>query len=255
MSQFNVAADRLEWSFDGQTLRIEPWGENSLRVRATPSPELSERAWALLPARPTAQVRVSRAGDGARIVNGNITAVVNDRGQVRFYNQHGRLLLEEFWRMRAVAGVPEDPSTRYFSPLSLSGREFRPIPGGKYELRARFEAQPDEKIYGMGQYQQPFLNLKGCTLELAQRNSQASVPFMLSSLGYGLLWNNPAIGEVSFANNQTTWLARVTGEMDYWITAADTPAAICRQYASATGTAPIRKTTTKVSTSRVCMCM
>lgn len=51
----------------------------------------------------------------------------------------------------------------------------------------------------MGQYQQPWLDLKGCTLELAQRNSQASVPFMQSSLGYGLLWNNPAIGEASFA--------------------------------------------------------
>lgn len=90
----------------------------------------------------------------------------------------------------------------------------------------------------MGQYQQPWLDLKGCTLELAQRNSQASVPFMQSSLGYGLLWNNPAIGEASFAKNQTEWRARVTGEMDYWITAADTVADITRQYVKATGTPP-----------------
>lgn len=82
----------------------------------------------------------------------------------------------------------------------------------------------------MGQYQQPWLDLKGCTLELAQRNSRASVPFMQSSLGYGLLWNNPAIGEASFAKNQTEWRARVTGEMDYWITAADTVVDITRQY-------------------------
>jgi len=37
----------------------------------------------------------------------------------------------------------------------------------------------------MGQYQQPFLDLKGTELELAHRNSQASVPFYLSNLGYG----------------------------------------------------------------------
>ena len=239
MSEFIVASDRLEWTFDGHKLMMEPWGANSLRVRATPGPELADQVWALLPADAVPQVQVSRVEGGARIVNGNITAIVNDRGQVSFYNQHGRLLLEEFWRARVAGGMPEDPGTKYFSPLMLPGREFRPISGGKYELRVRFEAQPGEKIYGMGQYQQPFLDLKGCTLELAQRNSQASVPFMVSNRGYGLLWNNPAVGEVTFANNQTTWLARVTGQMDYWITAADTPADIVRQYAAVTGTAPM----------------
>ncbi|WP_341816819.1 TIM-barrel domain-containing protein, partial [Escherichia coli] len=75
-------------------------------------------------------------------------------------------------------------------------------------------------------------------LELAQRNSQASVPFMLSSLGYGLLWNNPAIGEATFAKNGTEWQAKVTEQMDYWITAGETPAEIVRQYGAVTGTAP-----------------
>ena len=48
----------------------------------------------------------------------------------------------------------------------------------------------------MGQYQQHELDLKGCMLELAQRNSQVSVPFYLSSIGYGFLWNNPGVGQV-----------------------------------------------------------
>ena len=56
-------------------------------------------------------------------------------------------------------------------------------------MTARFESRPEEKIFGMGQYQHGFLNQKNCVLELAQRNSQASVPFALSSLGYGFLWN------------------------------------------------------------------
>lgn len=53
------------------------------------------------------------------------------------------------------------------------------------ELTARFEAYDDEKIFGMGQYQHRQLNKKGATLELAHRNSQASVPFFVSSRGYG----------------------------------------------------------------------
>ena len=94
-------------------------------------------------------------------------------------------------------------------------REFKPILGGDYRLTVRFEAgDKNEKIYGMGQYQQELLNLKGADLELAHRNSQASVPFALSSLGYGFLWNNPAVGRCVFGANITSWEAESTKGMD-----------------------------------------
>ena len=91
----------------------------------------------------------------------------------------------------------------------------------------------------MGQYQHPYLDLKGCTLELAQRNSQASVPFLLSNRGYGFLWNNPAVGKVTFGKNVTEWYAGSVQQMDYWITAGDTPAEIEEAYARVTGTVPM----------------
>ena len=116
----------------------------------------------------------------------------------------------------------------------------KPIQGtGDYQLTMRFEANNDEKIFGMGQYQQPFLDMKHCTLELAHRNSQASVPFALSSQGYGFLWNNPAIGRVTFGKNITEWFAKSTKQLDFWITAGDTPAEIEEAYARATGTVPM----------------
>lgn len=86
----------------------------------------------------------------------------------------------------------------------------------------------------MGQYQQETFNLKGAVLELAQRNAQVSVPFYVSSLGYGFLWNNPAIGEVTFGTNKTQWTACSTEQMDYWVTAGDTPEEIMAQYARTT---------------------
>lgn len=49
-----------------------------------------------------------------------------------------------------------------------------------FRLKASFVSNPQEKIYGMGQYQQEIWNLKGCNLELAHRNSQASIPFYVS---------------------------------------------------------------------------
>ncbi|NLA58524.1 MAG: glycoside hydrolase family 31 protein, partial [Firmicutes bacterium] len=126
------------------------------------------------------------------------------------------------------------------SALEIDPRTFEPHRGtDNYQLTVRFEACDDEKIYGMGQYQQPYLNLKGCILELAQRNSQASVPFALSSKGYGMLWNNPAVGKVTFGKNLTEWIAYSTKQMDYWITAGDNPAEIVENYADVTGKVPM----------------
>ena len=125
------------------------------------------------------------------------------------------------------------------SSLEVEAREFKPIIGGDYRLTVRFVSGQKEKIYGMGQYQQPYLDLKGADLELAHRNSQASVPFMISSLGYGFLWNNPAVGRVNFGKNITTWEAYSTKKLDYWITAGDTPAEIEESYANAAGKVPM----------------
>jgi alpha-D-xyloside xylohydrolase len=179
--------------------------------------------------------RISHANKGteATITNGQITAKINAEGWLSFYNHKGDLLLEEYWRNR-------DRIDRYCVPLRVDARELHPISGtSDYRLVMRFEAYDNEKIFGLGQYQEANLDKKGSILELAHRNSQASVPFMLSNRGYGLLWNNPAIGTVVFGNNKTEWTALNTKKLDYFITAGDTPAQIEEQYAQATGTTPM----------------
>ncbi|HDT6546046.1 TPA: glycoside hydrolase family 31 protein [Kluyvera ascorbata] len=239
MSELIQHANAIEWRFERQILRIEPWGENSLRVRATCAPAFNDELHALLP-QASGQAVIAQDAETLTLTHGNIRAVLNLKGQLAFYNQRGELLLEEMWRQRSTVGIgaSEKSQDKYVSALKLDGREFKPLPGGKYQLTVRFESRDGERLYGMGQYQQPWLDLKGCSLELAQRNSQASVPFLQSSFGYGLLWNNPAIGEARLAKNHTEWTARVTEEMDYWITAGDSVAQVTRQYARATGTPP-----------------
>ena len=224
----------LLYRYDAERLWITPWGENALRVRASKSAALDPEDWALTvkPAYPR-DVQIDISEYEARIRNGKLTAVINNIGKISFYNQDGKLLLEEFLRNR------EDMFASTTSSLLIEARQFKPLIGGQYHLTMRFESDPSEKIFGMGQYQQNFLNLKGADLELAHRNSQASVPFMISSLGYGFLWNNPAIGRVNFAKNLTTWEAYSTKKLDYWICAGDTPAMIEEAYAGVTGTVPM----------------
>lgn len=231
---------------------IEPWGENSLRVRMTKEPVMNENNWALCEpvkyceasfSEETIDVtdpwymsdeysRYHQKGVNHTITNGKITAKVSFEGCISFFNQNGELLTEEYWRNR-------NRINRYCVPLRVEARELKCYQGSTdYELTARFEAFDDEKIFGMGQYQEKNLNKKGAVLELAHRNSQASVPFMLSSRGYGFLWNNPAIGTATFGINKTEWYAKSTKKLDYFITAGDTPAEIEENYTAATGRAP-----------------
>ena len=241
--QFLAEGNALIARRGGETLKIEGWGRDSLRVRAVMYDGWTGNDWALTetPEETRCEIRIGTEnnpnGDGtapcAEIENGRIRATVNFAGVISFYRD-GKLILREYFR--TYGGTLSEGSRC----LKIVNREWKGIIGGsEYTLTVKFDANDDERIYGMGQYQQPWLNLKGNLLELAQRNSQISVPFMVSSLGYGLLWNNPAVGQVAFANNYTEWVARSTRQMDYWITAADGPKEILKNYTDVTGRAPM----------------
>lgn len=230
---------------NGETLRIEPWGKDSLRVRATMLPEFSGKNWALTEVPEKTEAKAEQFAvdhleiDGsmgnrtsASITNGKLRAVVNFAGVITFYKEDQEILREYH---RCYDGTISKESRC----LKTVNREWKGVIGGsEYSLNLKFESNDEEKIFGMGQYQQKYMDLKGCTLELAQRNSQISVPFAVSSLGYGMLWNNPAVGQVTFGKNYTEWTARSTKDMDYWLTAADTPKEILENYTAVTGRAP-----------------
>ena len=236
--QFESQENALIFYRQGERVRIEGWGQDSLRVRATMQPGFTGENWALSePVAHAAEVSLGeqQGPDGVQpagtIVNGRLKAVVNHAGVITFYRD-GRRILQEYFRN--YGGT----LSRESRCLKIVNREWKGVIGGsEYALTVKFECNPGEKIFGMGQYQQGRMDMKGCLLELAQRNSQISIPFALSSLGYGFLWNNPAVGSACFANNYYEWTARSTREMDYWITAGETPRDILERYTAATGRA------------------
>ncbi|KAK6380090.1 hypothetical protein LTS17_005278 [Exophiala oligosperma] len=225
---------RLVFQYDGETLWIEAWGKDAFRIRATKQNRIPSEDWALLSIESPLPI-ITIGDEGASIVNGSIKAEVTTFGKITITNSAGDVLLKERSHNRIDFYEPTS------SAMEIYPRQHRPILGTeKYHVTTRFESlSSDEKIYGMGQYQQPLLNLKGADLELAHRNSQISIPFAVSSLGYGLLWNNPAIGRASFATNGMTFEAYSTQSIDYWITAGDAPAQIVENYANVTGKAPM----------------
>jgi len=230
-SLFRIEGDRLIREYDNETISVGPWGKDSLRFLCTKYGDRREiRNWALIP-QEGCEVRINTGEKEASITNGKITCRIDEYGVVRYFNEKNEILLSEHWRDRNVKGNP--------SALLIPGRELKPIPGGKYRSTVYFKSNDNEKLYGMGQHQEPYLNLKGCELELAQRNSQVNIPFLLSNSGYGFLWNNPAYGHVTMARNYTKWTSEVTSVIDYWITAGNTPSEIIQNYTQVTGRAPM----------------
>ena len=109
--------------FDGELVRIEPWGKNSLRVRATPIGRLDNEARALLDVNEE-KAEIEILEDCATIKNGNARAEIDKNGKITFYNQRGEKLLEEALRLNPLKAparfFPRGRFTATFPPTLLS---------------------------------------------------------------------------------------------------------------------------------------
>jgi alpha-D-xyloside xylohydrolase len=230
MVSYHNADGVLEVRHRHEVIRIEAWGADSVRVRA-------------------AQYRIPDGSAGAL----DDAPLAGPAGDVKIEGTHASLACG---RLRAE--IDFDPAGAYPEPLITfrdtdgsellaESREHFWMPGarvfagnrsGAHEVHQQFAAYPGERLYGLGQRTHGRLNLKGLALDLVQRNGEVSIPFVLSSRGYGLLWNVPAVGRVEFAENVTRWQAGQAREIDYWVTAAPSPAEILARYADATGHVP-----------------
>lgn len=82
-----------------------------------------------------------------------------------------------------------------------------------YEARMAFASPSTESLYGLGQFQDGYLNIRGLSRRLTQVNTQISVPMLISSEGYGLLWNNDGLTDFNPADQQVK-LTRMSGVGD-----------------------------------------
>jgi alpha-D-xyloside xylohydrolase len=223
MIEFARDHNSLFCTLDREILKIEPWGRNGVRVRATRLNIIKSDWISSLLAQADCSAVIEIGESGASLRNGAMLVRVSTFGELTFLNAGtGQELLKE----------------KPIHPLSIPSRYYKDLKGDLFHIEASFEAYDDERIYGLGQHQHGRLDQKGCVIELIQRNTEVSIPFLLSSRGYGFLWNNPAVGRVELAQNATRWVAETAPQIDYWITTGEVPAEILSNYADVTGHAP-----------------
>ena len=234
MTYFQDLGDALEWRARGETLRVEGWGPDAVRIRATPGgPLLDDLPGALLDVPPPgAKPRISIAEHQATLVNGAITVRIDAGTRTpNLAPTAGRLT---FLRTEDGAELLAERPAHFWWP---GPRPATATGNGYHRLEQCFRAYPGERLYGLGQHTHGLLDQKGAVIDLVQRNGEVTIPLLVSDRGYGLLWNSPAIGRVELAETGTRWVADSARQIDYWVTAGR-PADVLRRYADATGHAP-----------------
>jgi alpha-D-xyloside xylohydrolase len=108
-----------------------------------------------------------------------------------------------------------------------------------FNVEQDFTLTPDEGIYGLGQHQSGYMNYRGRTVKLVQANTQSAIPFLVSTLGYGLLWDN--YSKTIFADNPdhlSVW-SEVADNVDYYFIGGKNMDGAIAGYRNLTGQAPM----------------
>ncbi|WP_454884709.1 glycoside hydrolase family 31 protein [Sphingomonas oryzagri] len=167
----------------------------------------------------------------------------------------------------ATGPAPHAPSQmeRYFAPslppvsltvkgpdghtiLAMTGWDLAPhtVNGEKtFQVGASFATSPDEHFYGLGQNQEGKLDLRDRTIDCrhwydAPAGEQVCVPFMVSSKGYAVLWDNPSPTVVTPGlNGRTHWQSEVGERVSFFVVTGTTTDALYAGYAKLTGATPL----------------
>jgi alpha-D-xyloside xylohydrolase len=168
----------------GGAMRIEACGDRVVHIVASRTSDIPVPNVPIVtqPCREK-NVQVDVGKTGARVSTSAIIVTVDSAsGAVSFFSKDGKTLLAETKQGAKSFDVPSVFETK------------------SWQVQQSFLSPSDEALYGLGQHQEGILNLRGVPIRLSQANTNISIPFLLSSKGYGVLWNNASLTDFNPAD-------------------------------------------------------
>jgi len=214
---------------DREVLAVTVCGDSLLHVTARPTgtpASTHPRPWMLDKAQACpggVAFQFSQADNLATLATARLTVTLSLReARLSFLTPAGEMLLREY---------PNLPRT------------YDPAPGqpaGLYNIEDRFTPDATEALYGLGQHQSGQFNYRGSVVELAQNNTDVAIPLLLSSKGYGILWNTASFTYVEnrFPVNLNIE-SRAGDQVDYYVLYGPEMDGIIHDYRSLTGHVPL----------------
>ncbi len=155
-------------------LRIQVISDSVVRVAFAKNPEFFNRVSIdrVPPAKEAIPFTISESETDFTVTTGKLRVIVDRKtGNVSFADKRGSPLLSEV------------PGSRLLEPDTVQGEE-------TFHVQQKWKAQKGESLYGLGQMQLGVVDIKGYDLNLWQHNTNVVAPFLVSSKGYGILWDN-----------------------------------------------------------------
>lgn len=121
-------------------------------------------------------------------------------GAITYFNNSGKLLLSENADQPRITGKITLTKNKFNDigskvvktangdqvSANITGNE---VVGTAWRAKQQFTWQFDEALYGLGSHQEDYMNLRGTRQFLYEYNLKKSMPVLMSSKGYGLLFD------------------------------------------------------------------
>lgn len=198
-------------------LHLKPYKFGALHYKLTSlNPKDERNSYAVIKEFPSADFNVEEDDQNLILTTDQYNFVLNKfTGNYSFYNQENKLLLREAANKREF--LKEDSIIPY----------------------SQFKLSSGEALYGLGQFRDNALNLRGKTRELIQFNTQAAVPVIYSTAGWGLFWDNPSRTIFEDNNLGMSFTSDFGDKIDYYLLVGNTLDTLISSYRQLTGEAPM----------------
>jgi len=177
------------------TMRIEVCGDRVIHVFVSHTSEIpAPRVPVVTQPCKAENLQVDSGKNQVKLLTEAITVTVDTAtGAVTFTSKDGKTVLAEPKNGGKAFDVPSVFETSI------------------WQVKQSFSSPSDESLYGLGQHQEGIFNVRGLPIRLHQANTNISIPFLLSSKGYGNLWNNASLTDFNPAD-QTIVIDPTTGK-------------------------------------------
>lgn len=244
-----------QYTHKGVTTRITAAAEGIIRVTRTRRADFLEATGPAVVLHGTVEAQLTDAPDTAEFSTPAVTVRVNKQtGALSFYGADGALLLREpdkrpfLLEEKPVLLHRYDKDAKVTESASVDGARATATATASevyqdrtaYECRQRFVFDEDEGLYGLGSHEEGFGNLRGRAQLLYQHNMKAVVPVVVSTKGYGLLFDMGCMMTFRDDENGSALWADCADELDwYFLYGGGSYAGLMQQHRLLTGETPM----------------
>jgi len=210
---------------DDGKLKVQFFEENIVRVVFTKAGEFSERESlsTILRSVEAVDVSIKETGDEITVGTEEIKAVVSlPTGSIKFVDKSGNVVLRE-----------KETEGRVIEKVEIPWEE------AAYSIKQSFIPAAGEGIYGLGQFQEGVMNWRGHDVDIIQSNTISVVPCIVSTAGYGILWDNYSYSKYHDGDDGMSFWSEVADEIDYYFVYGPDADGVIGGFRDLTGKAPM----------------